>query len=306
MYPASAGISGKKQEGKMKKIMLFCMCCLFALPLCGCANREVLERLDTLECQVEQLSETVAELNAVLEASAPAAAETPEPVLATAPEPKSELSYATITDLLGKANVMDGMDDRFIDGGISVSAEEYFIFLHYDGTFTSDVVENMNRVLRQGYQSKIEDISEGFGGDGDYLSFGEEENGTLYIGFELASIETASKIYQLDKEYFSSYEEFGLTQDVLDEYGIPEPLHMFNFIEDGSIYVSLDWQMGQTQTEQISAYYAKQLLGQDDFSMDGNNVHIEGTAADGTKLVFVANDYGSNYGVSIRRICKEA
>jgi len=290
----------------MKKIVLPCFCFLIALLLNGCGNQEILARLDALESQVTLLSETVDNLNASPEIS-PAAAETPEITPTASPEAKRELSYETIRDLLGKANVMDGMDNRFWEGTISISSGEYFIFLHYDCTLTDDVLNNINRVLQEGYDSQISKISEGFTGDGDFLSFGEaEDDGTLNIGFELSSFETASKIQQLDSEYFSSYDAFMLTQDVLDEYGILDPSHVINYNKDGSIFVSLDLILSKEQTDQLAAYYAKQLMGVDDFATGEQSAYIEGVAPDGVKLIFAASDHGSNWEASIRRVYKDA
>ncbi len=290
----------------MKRIALPCFCFFIVLLLNGCGNQEILARLDVLESQVAQLNKTVENLNVSPEIS-PAAVETPEPASTCSPEPKRDLSYETVRDLLGKANVMDGMDDRFLDGTISISSEEYFIFLQYDCTLTDEVIDNINRVLQEGYGSQISKMSEGFTGDGDYLSFIEaEDDDTLNIGFELSNIETASKIYQLDMEYFSSYDEFMLKQDTLDEFGIPDPLHVINYNKDGSIFISLDWTLSGAQANQLAVYYAKQLLGVDDFNTVEQNVRFEGVAPDGAKLIFVANDYSNNFEVSIERICKNA
>ena len=290
----------------MKRITLLCFCFCIALLLHGCGNQEMLERLTVLESQVAQLNKTVEALNASPEIP-PTATETPEPAPTYSPEAKRELSYETIRYLLGKANVMDGLDDRFSAGTISISSGEYFIFLHYDCALTDDVIRNMNRVLQQGYGSQISKVSEGFSGDGDYISFQEaEEDGTLNIGFELSSIETASKIHELDKEYFSSYDKFVLTQDILKEYGIPDPSHTINYSEDGSIFLSLDWGLNDTQANQLVQHYAKQLLGVDDFKIDEQNVRIEGADSDGVPLIFVANHYGSNCELSIERIYKDS
>jgi len=293
----------------VKKIALCFVCSFVFLFLTGCdGNQEILQRLDALESEVALLSETVDAMNADAETSAEGTvdgqtAEQPTPT----PLQKTELSYETITDVLGKANIMNGLDDTFQSGTICISADGFFIYLTYACSLTDDVMNTINQTLRENYGgAEFSKTESGFVGDGDYMSIGENDDGTLSIGFELCSMDTISKVYQLDEEYFSSCEAFGISQDVLDQYGLPAPSHTFSFEEDGTISTSLDWELDQEQTNQLASYYAKEFLGDETVEMADAGAYLEGSADDGTKLVFSANNHGDSYGVSLKRIYKEA
>ena len=299
----------------MKKIVpFFILLLVFALLISGCSNNEeILQRLETLESQVALINETIGEADASTGAVSgqttdPTSSLTTEP--SPTPEPKTVLSYETITDVLGKANVMAGLEDKFLYGEIWVSGEESFIFLTYDCTLSEEVLDVINQNLRQSYDgSEFSGSGNNFSGDGDLISFSENDNNTLSIGFELSSMETASKLYQLDEEYFPSYEDFKMSQDVLNEYGLPEPTHGFNFEEDGSISTSLSWELSEEQAKQLAVYYAALFSTVDSEALaetEINDFEAEGYADDGTRIIFTTVYYGETFGTMIKHIYKEA
>ena len=296
-----------------KTILLFVLLLILSLSLSGCSNTaEILQRLDALESQVALINETISEATAsadIGQTSEPMSSLTAES--SPTPELQTALSYETLTDILGKANVMDGLDDKFLGGGLWISPEEFFIYLTYNCTLTEDVLSIINQNLMQGYDTEYSGDEAGFVGDGDLISFSENEDGTLSIGFELSSMETVSKVYALDKEYFSSYDDFMISQDIMDEYGLPEPTHHFHFDADGSISTSLDWELSIDQAKQMAAYYTDLFSSGDSAAIlaepEFYEFEAEGYTDDGTKLVISVTYSGDdNRTVMIKRMYNEA
>ena len=95
-----------------------------------------------------------------------------------------------------------------------------------------------------------------------------------------------------------------ISQDVMDEYGMPEPTHHFNFEEDGSIFTSLDWELSEDQARQMAVYYADLFSGGDNAAILEEEMYefeTEGYADDGTKLIFSFACYGDNRTAMIKR-----
>ena len=176
-----------------KTVLIVGLLLMLSLSLTGCgSNEEILQRLDALESQVALINEAMGETSGGAEITAESTAE-PSPTAkpSPTPEPKTVLSYETLTDILGKANVMDGLDDTFLYGGLWISTEEFFIYLTYDCTLTDDVISVIDQDLKASYDGAgFSGAEESFVGDGDLISFSEDEGETLSIGFELSSIET--------------------------------------------------------------------------------------------------------------------
>lgn len=274
----------------MRRIFIFMLLLLFVLSVfCACSspNEEILQRLESLEKQVTAINERIVETDADSEEEEEP---TPEPTeaLSPTPEPESGLSYETIIDLLGKANVMDGLNDTFWSGTIFISPEEYFIYLTYDCTFTEEVINIIDQNLKTSYGAGFPGEEEGFTGDGDYISFGQEDNGMISIGFELSGIETASKIFQLDNEYFSKYDDFMISQDVIDEFNLPQPTHCFNFQETDSISLSMDWNLSEQQAKQLAAYFKDLFPGEKAKEFTEIGIEIKGYNDSGEEVVYSA------------------
>jgi len=292
----------------MKKyISILAALFILAFSFSGCTqnNEEILERLDALESQVALLNEAMNGSNT----GGTVAPELSEEPATPTPEPGTILSYETITNILGKANVMSGRDDTFLSGELWISTEEFFIFLTYDCALTEDVLNIINQNLKQGYGAEYSGDEESFVGDGDLINFSENEDGTLSIGFELSSMDTAAKVYALDKEFFSSYDDFMISQNIVDEYGLPEPTHHFIFDSDGSIFTSLDWELPEEQAKQMAEYYTDQFSSGDSaaiFDEEFYEYETEGFADDGTKLILCITRFDNNYTVMIKRLYEPA
>ena len=289
----------------MRRIFILLLLLLFVLNVfCACSspNEEILQRLESLERQVSAISERIIETDADSEDTTKQEEEsTPEPTGAPSPtpEPESVLSYETIIDLLGKANVMDGLNDTFWSGTIFISPEEYFIYLTYDCTFTEEVINIIDQNLETSYGAGFPGEEEGFTGDGDYISFGQEDNGMISIGFELSSIETASKIFQLNDEYFSKYDDFMISQDIIDEFSLPQPTHCFNFQENDSILLSMDWSLTEQQAKQLADYFKDLFPGEKAKEFTETGIEIKGYNDSGEEIVYSAVCRNDTYETSI-------
>ena len=240
----------------MKKYILLLMLMTLLVVFCSCEKsseyENVLERLDALEKQVAELNEKIGNSESVDAIIPEATLElTPEFTPESTHEPTMKLSYETLSEILGKSNVMAGLDETFSCGNIWINENEYFIYLTYNTTFTDETVETINKNLLDSYGIEFTGKDEGAVADGDFISFSEFEDGTIGLGFELSSIETASKINELNQDYFSSYDDYGISQNVIDESNLPAPTHTINFEKDGSTTLSLNWMTFTQKTGQI-------------------------------------------------------